>query len=261
MGIWVKHTEDKRMPVWLIRALKPICTCGTVKENYYNDKGRCTKRRCPNKECPWTIAEKIAAMCSLLGVKGIGNKISLGYVNEYKLKSHLDAVPYLFREKPEVTLPMLMRLLFIEGIDTMWQSVCDRYSSVEEFLDNYEGGYYDVIRDKEEEIRYASMIFKVKDHKRSNCEALLTGTVMISGNIRRFDEREDFIKGINYISRGLVNISVAQSKRKTGVICLIQEKDTPYRGKAEFALENQIPIMSPDEFEQYVLKRLREGQG
>ena len=49
-----------------------------------------------------------------------------------------------------------------------------------------------------------------------------------------------------------------KGKRKTNIMCLIQEKDEPNRGKAECALEYGIPIMTPEEFKNYIIKELKK---
>ena len=255
---WIKHSEDMNMPKWLKDNLSEKCKCGTEKENFYNADGKCTSRRCPNKECPWTLAQKIAAMCDILNVTGIAEGKGLQLVQDYKLKSHFEAVPYIFKDKPTIQLYQLLRISFIEGVDTRWEQACSTFSSVDEFYKNYRGPLKEVLHKNLDIVKYGESFFNIYEYKPQRFKALVKGTVMLSGHFRGFKERDDFIRGINYASRGLVELSISQNKRKTGIMCLVQEKDEPMRGKAECALEAGIPIMSPDEFKAYIMGLLRK---
>ena len=112
----VKQSEDSRLPDWLQKELKKECEyCGWEKENYYNERGECTNRRCPNPSCPGTLAHKIADMCEILGIKGIKEGMGLQFVKEHNLKSHYAVLPYILEGKPEVRLNTFMRISFIPG--------------------------------------------------------------------------------------------------------------------------------------------------
>lgn len=255
---WIKHSEDTNMPKWLKDNLPAKCKCGTEKENFYNVDGKCTARRCPNKECPWTLAQRIAAMCDILNVQGIGDGKGLQLVQDYKLKSHFEAIPYIFKEKPTIQLYQLLRISFIEGVDTRWEQACSKFSSVDEFYTNYRGPLKDILHDNLELVKYGETFFNIQKYEAQQFKALIRGTVMLSGHFRGFQDRDNFIRGINYASQGLIELGISQNKRKTGIMCLIQEKDEPMRGKAECALEAGIPIMSPDEFKAYIMDLLRK---
>lgn len=255
--VWIRQSEDNKIPAWLKENLKLYCECGTEKENYYNERGECTGRRCPNKQCPYTLAQKIADMCNILKVNGIKEGRGMQMINDYKLKSHFEAIPIIFKERPTISLYQLLRISFIRGVDTQWDNICDCSSSIDELLKSYNGKYKYLLTENYDELKYGETFFHILKPERKTCNTLIRGNVMISGNIRGFENRDDFIDAINYVSKGLVDIRV-KGKRKTEVMCLIQEKDEPNRGKAQCALENGIPIMTPDEFKDYITCMLKQ---
>ena len=53
-------------------------------------------------------------------------------VRDYALKSHFEAVPIIFKEKPTISLYQLLRISFIRGVDTQWDNICDCNSSIDE---------------------------------------------------------------------------------------------------------------------------------
>lgn len=255
--VWMKQSEDDKIPLWLKQNLDSHCKCGTEKENYYNERGECTGRRCPNKQCPYTLAQRIADMCQILKVDGIKEGKGMQIVRDYALKSHFEAVPIIFKEKPTISLYQLLRISFIRGVDTQWDNICDCNSSIDELIQNYNGKHKYLLIENYQELKYGESFFYILKPEKKKCETLISGNVMISGNIRGFENRDDFIHAINYVSKGLVDIKV-KGKRKTNIMCLIQEKDEPNRGKAECALEYGIPIMTPEEFKNYIIKELKK---
>jgi hypothetical protein len=220
--------------------------------NFYNPRGSATGRKCSNPKCPYMMAEKVVSMCDILSIKGIGAKSAFKIIKSHECKTHFETLPYIVNTKPSVTLYTFMRLCLIEGVDTSWENVVAGYDKVEDFLNNYKGDYRNIVDANIDTILSGTRFVDIVNGWRPEFKPKLTGTVMISGNIRGFNNRNDFIYGINTVTKGIVRLSVAESKRKTGILALIQESDTPNRGKAECALENNIPIMTPDEFQKYI---------
>lgn len=254
---WVKQTQDKMMPGWLQDSLPAYCSCGAEKENYYNDYGECTNRRCPNPSCPETLAKRIAWMCDYMGVAGIKEGRGLQMVREYGLRTHYDAIPRIFSEEPEIWLGDFMRISFIPGIDSQWLNICERFATLEELREGCTPKIRDILDGHWEALLYGYQFVKIKPIEKQEFKTILTGNVMMSGNIRGFHTRENFIAGMNASARGLLDLRVV-GKRKTNVMCLIQEADEPNRGKAECAIENGIPIMTPKEFEAFIVSKLQE---
>lgn len=253
---WVKQKEDSNMPDWLKDYINEKCViCGADKENFYNEKGECTNRRCSNQRCPGTLAHRIADMCDFLKIAGIKEGKGLQMVREHNMKSHYDAIPLVFSKKPEISLAQFMRISFIPGIDSQWETICREYTSIEELVQNCRDKYKRLIWAYQKELNYGLQFVKIREIKKARYKTLISGNVMISGNIRGYAVREDFIRSLNHVAQGLLNLRVV-GKRKTEVMCLIQEADEPYRGKAECALENGIPIMTPKEFEEKIKRDL-----
>lgn len=256
--MWKLQSEDSALPKWLTDNLASRCECGSEMENYYNDNGEITSRRCSNENCPFRMAQKIVGMCELLDLKGIGEKTAYKMIQQYKLKSHLDAIKYITDKKISINLYTFLRLLFVKGISTGWASIAEKYSTIEEMLEKYSGKYAGELRVRKDEILRAAGLFEWEAKKEFEYDPIIRGTVMISGNLRGWNNRNSFIAALNYGSKGLIQLGVAESKRKTGIMALIQEADTPNRGKAECALECGIPIMTPADFQSMIMKRLTD---
>lgn len=256
---WVLQKEDITLPEWLTSKLPATCGCGGDMENFYNNAGRITARRCSNPQCPYMMAEKIVGMCDILQVKGVGSKVAYKLIKDNNLQSHFEALPYIFTEgKPEVSLYDFLRMCFIQGIDTSWSAVSNKYSDILEVYENYDGEYRNVLEANKDMILQGAEFVSFKTGWKPKYDAVVEGIVMISGNLKGFDNRNSFIYAINKASNGLIRIAVSESKRKTGVMALIQEATTPNRGKAECALQNNIPIMTPSEFVSYTSRLLNE---
>ena len=255
---WFKQSEDRRLPEWLAGSLNAECTyCGTEKENFYNERGECTGRRCPNPECPGTVAHRIADMCEFLCVRGIKEGRGLQMVKEHGLKNHYQALPYILKAKPEMYLAGFMRISFIRGIDTAWDKLCGRSNSLDELYRNVGAdvrgvldGYMEILR---EGIEYVNIV----PQPEPEFKAVLSGNVMITGTIPGWQNRDDYVYAFNQATRGLTDFRVV-GKRKTDVLCLIKQVDAPSTGKTECALENGIPIKTPEEFDTWVRSKLLE---
>lgn len=254
---WVKQSEDEYLPEWLKSNIAEKCSCGSEMENFYNNDGRITKRRCSNSTCPHKIALKIVGMCDILQLKGIGEVTAEKLAINKSLNNQYEALPHILDSKPRISLYDFLRIAFIEGIDTSWSEVVENCESLDDVYSTYKGKYRNLL-DSNKDLLYSGLNFvEIKQAWKPKHDAIITGTVMISGNLHGWNNRNDFIAGLNYVSDGYIRINVAESKRKTGVLALIQEADTPNRGKAECALANGIPIMTPAEFQAWVTEMLR----
>ena len=255
---WVNQSADEFLPDWLKSNLREVCECGYSMENYYNEKGMITKRRCSNPNCFHKLALKIVGMCDILQVKGIGEATAEKIVLENKLTNHYEALSKILNKKPRISLYTYLRIAFIEGIDTSWAEVTDVYSTLDDIFENYKGRYRTQL-DKNKDLLYEGLKFvDVIEPYKPKYQAVLKGTVMISGNLRGWSNRNDFIASINQVMDGLVQLSVSENKRKTGILALIQEADTPHRGKYECARENGIPVKTPAEFQSMIASIVKE---
>lgn len=259
--MWILQTKDTNLPEWLASNLNSKCKCGGDMENYYNERQQITNRRCNNPKCPFMLAQRIVTACDLFKIDGVGPERACTLINERNLSSVYEALPVLLGRTPEVPLGTFLRLAFIPGYASKWDTVADGYTSLEECLQKYDGPLGGVLREHADEFREGLKYVKVLVPENQAFKCIYRCTVMISGAIRGFKERNNFIYAINKACKGLVQISVAEGRRKTGVVALIQEADSPNRGKAECALENGIPIMTPNEFTSFIKVRLNERMG
>lgn len=255
---WIKQSDDTYMPIWLKANLSATCsTCGAEKENFYNARMECTNRRCSNPKCPKVLAQRIADMCEFLKVPGIREGKGLQLVQNYDLQSHFEAIPHIFSEKPKMSLASFMRIAFIPGIDSKWEDVCGSCTSVDELYEKCGDKYKPIIATYISELRKGETFVEITRVRGLKYEPLIWGNVMLSGNIRGFNPREQFVAAVNVASQGLISLKVV-GKRKTDVMCLIQEADEPHRGKYECAIQNGIPIMTPTEFQTFIAKQLSD---
>lgn len=259
--MWVVQKDDEQLPSWVKAIFPDKCSCGGDIENYYNDRGAVTSTRCSNKDCPLVRGQKIKFMLhDMLKVDGVGDATGLKLATREDVRNHFDVIPIVFPDKkPEITLSSLLRLCFVEGIDTGWTFANEKYVDVSDLLRNYDGKYKEELLKREELLRRGEEVFRVlaKNELCNNVKKVFSCTVMLSGNIRGFRDRNDFIKALNLAYGGVVDIRISESKRKTGIYALVQEEDTPNRGKAVCALENGIPIVTPKELANRINEVLR----
>lgn len=252
--MWIRQDEDFNMTDWMKEAFKPNCLCGKPMLNWYNSANQCTNRKCSDPECRYTAAAKVAAMCDILEIKGIKEAKALSILGNRKYYQVLDLIT---NEKPKVSLGTFMRLQFINGVDNRWFNECNDYLTLDDFITNYRGQYsYLITPELVEQMRDMQNYVTVIEKKKQKYATAISGTVMITGNLRGFKDRNQFIAGLNAVFQGAVALGVAESKRKTGIMALIKEEDAPFRGKAQCAKENGIPIMTPTEFTEYIIKKL-----
>lgn len=257
--MWVLQKDDEMLPSWLRDNLRSTCKCGGDMENYYNDAEQITNRRCSNKHCPYMLAQRIVTACDIFKVDGIGPERAFDLVRTHNLRSVYEALPHIIPREIEVPLALYLRLAFIPGFATKWGLVTESCSTLDDCYTQYNGPLRDVLDEYKEEL-YAGLEFvKIKPKEQKEFKCIYRCTVMLSGTVRGYHDRNQFIAALNLASKGLVEISVSESKRKTGITALIQEADSPNRGKAECALENGIPIMTPQEFREFIAKKIQDG--
>ncbi len=246
---WVKHTEDTRLPDWLKLNLRSSCEfCGTEYENFYNDAEKCTNRRCPNPKCPGSLAQRIADMCEILGYEGIKEGRGLQLVKEHNLENWFDALAYISEEKPKVTLSQFMQIAFIPGINTMWNQYCKDCETLDDLLSSPDSTLRRTLESYQDLLRHGiTCVELISGEPNFAYDAVIQGNVMLSGAFKGYNDRNNFVYAINKGFQGLVRLNIV-GKRKTNVMCLIQEADQPNRGKAEVAIECGIPIMTPEDF-------------
>ena len=225
------------IPIWLDQHLKKTCACGYPIGNNTN----LTVRRCLNPCCPYHMAQRVADLAKIMGVKGVGPAKALELVKNNGFKSHLEAIPIWFDEKPEKYLHEIASLCMIDGMDKELKKYCDGYASFTHMFMN-EDKLPMSIRVHKTIFLDAEQYFKIKPPLSKHVI-----NIMITGEIYGMPSRTAFVNGLNDTYGQYFQI-VDVGVRKTNVMCLIREKDTPYHNKTRIAEERNIPIVTPVEF-------------
>lgn len=256
---WVKQKDDEIIPKWLKDNIPESCRCGGNMMNYYNPRGDITGRKCDNPKCPYMMAEKVASMCDLLGIKGFGSKTALARIKSNNLTTHFQCLPFITQNKPNVSMFTYMRMCLIEGIDTGWKKAIGDFKNMESFLSEYKGDLREIINDNIDLIRDGLNYVTVQEGWRPKYKAVVSGNVMLSGSFKNFQDKNDLIKAINLITEGAARFDIV-GKRKTNVYALITEPDEKKHAKYFTAKEEGIPIMSPDEFQIHIAEIISKNK-
>lgn len=256
---WVTHDEDQFMPDWLKSEIPGKCPeCGAPILNGYNENNECTRRICSNTACPKMIGARVGQMCTVLGIAGIKEGNGYRVVKERNLTNHFDAIPYILDEKPTITTKDLFQLLFIFGAGTEFDSYCAEYDTVDEIIANYHGKFYGDLYDRLDLIERAKEVFNIKSCKNTMIKynPIMTGVVVIHGEIPGVSNRDTVIPSINNLTQGLTQFSYSPHKRLTGLYCCISEDKSSTSGKVMAAKQANAPIYTYKEFLTNVLNKL-----
>lgn len=260
MGTWVMQQEDTNLPYWLQENLKPNCPyCGKPMMNYYNENGRCTNRKCSNKECCGMIAAKADFVRKLLKLDGLGFKTCLRDIQISKARDPFELLAF-WHIKPTVPLHMFLRMHCFEGIDNEWEDIVQTLGiyTLDELYDKYNGkwwGLLDLAKDRlYENLKYVELTGRPEDMVKSGPKLVLT--IMITGTPIGWASKDEFVNTLNSICRGIIVIKHQKTKRQTNVDCLIREPGSTTRGKVEAAIKGGIPILTSEQFIKFLTAQM-----
>ncbi len=252
MGTWVMQAEDDLMPSWLNDSLSKTCQhCGSPMMNYYNDVGRCTNRKCSNEECCGFVAAKADFVRKIIKLEGLGFKTCLRDVKLSGAKNPFELLDF-WHCKPVVSLGTFLRMHCFEGVDNEWDNITTSLGvyTLDELYDAYDGKWKSLLLENREEIysnqKYVQLKGKPADLVKSGPRLVLN--VMITGTPIGYASKEDFLRTLNSICRGIIVITHQVTKRQSGVDCLIREPGSTTRGKVEAAIKGNIPILTSEQF-------------
>jgi hypothetical protein len=174
-----------------------------------------------------------------LGVKQFGPATALESIRMYDLKSHVQIVPFLFKEKPALQLWEIGELAMLKGLAKKWRDLCLNYSSMESFIAS--GSAPPEIAENLEYLKYVESFFTVK--------APLGGVrvnIMMSGSLDGYRTKADFVRDVNSKYGHVVQL-VDIGKRKSDCQYLVREKHTTDHEKTRMAQSAGIQIVSPAE--------------
>lgn len=260
--LWVKQSEDQFMPDWLKSELSDECPeCHSPILNGYNDNMECTRRVCSNELCKRTIAARIGEMCKVLGIAGIKEGIGYKIVKDNGLTNYFDAIPIICTEKPDITLSTLFKFAFIFGINDEFEDICKDFTTVDEVLNDYIGKYKSELLQKADLLRYGATKFNIVKPVRHETlfSPVVGGCVVITGEIPKISNRDDFIPIVNATFLGLTNFTYSKTRRKTGLFCCIAEDKAAVTGKVQDAKSAGVPIYTKNEFMSEVISRIKSA--
>lgn len=250
MGLWKLHSEDNYMESWLKDSLPSVCSyCGEEMENFYNDDGRCTFRRCSNKDCFGMKGHRGDFMFKLLGYKGIGPATCISLAEGLKGISHVAMLKTY--EKPTMSLGTYLRIHCFEGVDSAWDSICARnsYYTLDELFNEYSGKYRSILEENKELLYSNLQYVTLKEREHLTAEKpTLCYNIMITGTPNGFSSKQDFIDKLNAAMLGKVIITHQVTKRQSDVDFLIREPGSTTKGKVEAAIKGGIPIVTSSQF-------------
>lgn len=262
MGIWVNQIEDSNLPMWISEALPGTCKyCGSLMQNYYNDYGRCTNRRCSNPACAGFVAARADFVRKLLKLEGLGFKSCLRDVRISHAENHFQLLEY-WGIHPTVSLSLFLRMHCFEGIDNEWEDIVQSTGSytLDELFERYNGKWKALMNDNKEllysNLKYFNIAGKPTDLVKSGPRLVLT--IMITGTPIGFASKEDFVDTLNAICRGLIVIKHQKTKRQSNVHCLIREPGSKTRGKVDAAIKGGIPILTSSQFVQFLTEQMKK---
>lgn len=262
MSYWVNHEDDPYIPIWLKSNLPSKCSyCGAPLMNYYNDDLRCTNRKCSNEQCYGFVAAKADFARKILGIKGIGFAGCLKDAQLIHATSPFQLLK-LWGLKPRVTIGQFLRMHCFEGVDSEWERVTKELSvyTLDELYDRYGGKWKQLLLDHKDEIysnaEYVTMIEKPAHIGNKGPEKVFN--IMITGTPNGYTTKEHFIDTLNAACLGRIVILHQKTKRQSGVDFLIREPGSTTRGKVDAAIKGGIPIVTSEEFVQYLIGVLNE---
>lgn len=256
---WVTHEDDINLPAWLRDSLPSKCSyCGSELLNGYNEAGECTRRVCSNKSCRGTVGARIGQMCDMLGISGVKSGIGTRLATDHRLANHFQAVPLLVSEKPKISLAKLFKIAFIYGLDSEFDRICTPYSSVTEFFNDYRGLYYNMLLGYKDLLLEGEKYFDIQgiDMSWKKYDSVVSGCIVIHGEIPGFDNRDTFVGSVNRTYCGLTAFSYSKSARKTGLYCCISQDKFATSKKTSEALANGFPVYTVSEFYQSVNQKI-----
>lgn len=216
--------------------LKKTCDyCGCPIINNYE----LTERYCANFNCYGHMQHRADDMCKKLGFKDIGPATCLSILKANHLGHHFEILPYICKDKPRVYLWQIAEMAGVPGVKSKWEDLLAGYKTFDE--------YFALASVPKDIIPFRSMLnnsLKYFDiipplSKRSII-------VMITGSIRGFNNREDFIAMCNHAGGSILKIQL-KGKRQSADYLITENKNTN-TPKAQAARDNNIPIVSPTEF-------------
>ena len=224
---------------WLLPYINKECPyCGTPIVN----NEALTDRYCPNPKCYGHMAYKIEALAKRFGVKGIGPATARDAAILHKWTYHVEAIPWMLKEKPELYLYEVGEICMIKGHQKKWKEYCEGHQNMMQVLTDPRVPAE--IREQSRLIFTATKYVKIEKN--------LLGrilTIMMTGSFAGYRSRNDWLLDMNNKYGDVIQLRDV-GKRRTGVDYLVKEPYTSDHEKSNIAREEGISIISPHDLEE-----------
>lgn len=195
--------------------------------------------RCANIACFGHIRMRAVRMFSKLGVKNLGMATCGDMLQRYGCTYHFELIPVVFDDPPLLHLWEVADIADIPGYSDKLQDILAGYSSFEEFFADNPKSSLVIYKDY--------LIDCAKQFKVRPALAKKYITVMITGNIPGYSNRESFIKQCNDILGEFIRVKLARSAILSADY-LITVNPHSSSVKADKARASGTPIVTPGMF-------------
>lgn len=237
---------NENIPDWLKPHMRLFCECGAPIADdgpidVYGNMAL-TQRWCMNPQCPYHMARKIMMLAERFNVEGVGEKTAEDMAIGYRFKNHLQALDFWFDKKPEVYLYEVAQMAYIYGMDKGWKELLAGYRSFDEFFREVPNRPW-LVDKNEQYLRECEQYFTI----RKDVLSRRVIKVMLTGSIRGFNSRADFLMGINEKYKDYFRV---EDNKKTirDTVCLIKEPESVDYSKTDIAKNAGIPVLTSAEF-------------
>jgi hypothetical protein len=230
-----------------------------------------TKMRCANPDCYGHMKHRADDMCKQLDIKGIGPETCYKILRDNHLKNHFQVLPYVLKDgkKPRLHLWEIAKMAAIPGVSKRWEDLLEGIPSFEKFFEDREN--YKKFYHYKQLLIEACQYFDIKP--------TLSGRVVsiaIHGSIKGYRNRKSFVDDCNDIFGSVIKVRLRENNQsndylvteETNTIAIIKKRlermqyiKTSSLNKMELAIYCGIPIKTPNEFIQIILKYIQENYG
>lgn len=206
-----------------------------------------TEIKCIDYYCIKYVKERAKFMFDYLNIAGIGPETSELYLKKFQVKSHMDLIPKLFKEKPALYLWEIAKITCIPGYSDKMKDIFNGYNRFEDYFAE-EGDIPPKIRAfKDKLIKYQDY-FKIKACLNKN-----SITIMLTGPVSGYRNKQAYIDGLNSLFGSIIRVDMKKSVKAKFVITEYPNSNTE---KLRMARRKGIPVITPDEFRLYLLYKV-----
>lgn len=206
-----------------------------------------TEVKCLNFYCIKYVKNRAKSMFDYLGVKNIGPETCERYLHMYKVKSHVELIPKVMKEKPALYLWEIAKISAIPGLSDKLQAVFDGYPTFNEYFEEAVDIPPIIMTFKDKLIQYQDY-FKIKPTLSKN-----SIVVMITGGITGFPNKQKYVDFCNDLFGHIIKTEMKKSVKAKFLITEHPEIETD---KIRIARERGIKVITPNEYKVYLLYRV-----